>query len=54
MILPSKNMRNELLLNYHKFLKIPETMTTNFKFEISEWGEGTFPPPVPHVGEDGL
>ena len=40
MILTSKNMRNELLLNYHKFKKIPEIMTTNLKFEISEIWEG--------------
>ena len=36
MILTSKNMRNELLLNYHKFKKIREIMTTNLKSEISD------------------
>ena len=36
MILTSKNMRNELLFNYHKLKKIPDIMTTNLKSEISE------------------
>ena len=31
MILTSKNIRNELLLNYHKLKKIPQIMTTNFE-----------------------
>ena len=56
MIPTPKNMRNELLSNYHEFKKIQEIMTVNLKSEISEVAGGRlmFPHQVPHVGEDGL